>query len=407
SGSPVLAAFLDFSTAFDKVNHTGLLMKLRSAGLNDSLLKWFESYLEDRRIVTVVDDLSIEYAYCRADNAGCYHSAGTILSLPMISEKTKIKILRIDFSDPQAGKSACDRYAAVIKANVRRYLNEKHNITNAAEFVEAIHSYEGVKGVQSYECSLIRNPKPTKVTFPKITFVNNFGFEHDGIRVHRTWNVGVGKLLKWPLLDTPKAIGHLQCQPCSSTLQLSSIITVPKERKSLSDRSSIATTTTVEPAVQASRRKHRRQIERSSMRDMGMTMYHSKLGNTGVRSISSLQLEETTPADGEDTIRITPDRGWALSFFSRLKSIRGKQTETVVVDEVEEQDDDEFDDNQVVEETEQRHNLRNSMGISNEQSSPPAFSRNRAVSPDKRAGLTTDVRSAKKRSSSRKRTVVK
>ncbi|CAF0767298.1 unnamed protein product [Didymodactylos carnosus] len=72
------------------------------------------------------------------------------------------------------------------------------------------------------------------------------------------------------------------------------------------------------------------------------------------------------------------------SFFSRLKAIREKQTETVVVDEVEEEDDDEFDDNQVVEE--QRNNLRNSMGISNEQSSPPASSQNRAVSPDKRVG---------------------
>ncbi|CAF1109585.1 unnamed protein product, partial [Didymodactylos carnosus] len=89
------------------------------------------------------------------------------------------------------------------------------------------------------------------------------------------------------------------------------------------------------------------------------------------------------------------------------KSIRGKQTETVVVDEVEEEDDDEFYDDQVVEETEQRNNLRNSMEISNEQSSPPTFSRNRAVSPDKRNGSTTDVRPAKKRSSSRKRTVVK
>ncbi|CAF1487961.1 unnamed protein product, partial [Didymodactylos carnosus] len=105
--------------------------------------------------------------------------------------------------------------------------------------------------------------------------------------------------------------------------------------------------------------KHRRRIERSSMRDMD------------------------------------------------LKAIREKQTKTVVVDEVEEEDDDEFDDNQAVEETEQRNNLRNSMGISNEQSSPPASFRNRAVSPDKRAGSTTDVRPDKKRSSSRKRTGVK
>ncbi|CAF1125242.1 unnamed protein product [Didymodactylos carnosus] len=96
--------------------------------------------------------------------------------------------------------------------------------------------------------------------------------------------------------------------------------------------------------------------------------------------------------------------GLIRSFFSRLKAIREKQTDTIVVDKMEEEDDDEFDDNQVVEETEQRNNLRNSMGISNEQSSPPACSRNRAVSPDKRAGSTTDVRPAKKRSSSRKRT---
>ncbi|CAF1138555.1 unnamed protein product [Didymodactylos carnosus] len=98
--------------------------------------------------------------------------------------------------------------------------------------------------------------------------------------------------------------------------------------------------------------------------------------------------------------------GLIRSFFSRLKAVREKQTETVIVDEVEEEDDDDFDDNQVVEETEQRNNLRNSMGISNEQSSPPASSRNRAVSPDKRAGSTTDVRPAKKRLSSRKRTGV-
>ncbi|CAF1071012.1 unnamed protein product, partial [Didymodactylos carnosus] len=51
------------------------------------------------------------------------------------------------------------------------------------------------------------------------------------------------------------------------------------------------------------------------------------------------------------------------------------------------------------EETEQRNNLRYSMGISNEQSSPPASSRNRPMSPDTRAESTIDVRPAKKRSS--------
>ncbi|CAF1520534.1 unnamed protein product [Didymodactylos carnosus] len=90
-----------------------------------------------------------------------------------------------------------------------------------------------------------------------------------------------------------------------------------------------------------------------------------------------------------------------------LQLLPSNKQKTVVVDEVEEEDDDEFDDNQVVEETERRNNLRNSMGISNEESLPPTSSRNRAVSPDKRAGSTTDIRPAKKRSPSRKRTGVK
>ncbi|CAF1472587.1 unnamed protein product, partial [Didymodactylos carnosus] len=65
------------------------------------------------------------------------------------------------------------------------------------------------------------------------------GFEEHGIRVHRAWNVGDDKLIKRRLLDIPKAIGHLQCQPCSSKSQLSFIRPVSKERKALSDRSSI------------------------------------------------------------------------------------------------------------------------------------------------------------------------
>ncbi|CAF1474329.1 unnamed protein product [Didymodactylos carnosus] len=92
--------------------------------------------------------------------------------------------------------------------------------------------------------------------------------------------------------------------------------------------------------------------------------------------------------DLEDRFYFTPAEflrpGLIRSFFSRFKAIREKQTETVVVDGLEEENDDEFDDNQVAEETEQRNNLRNSMGISNEQSSPPASSRNQIKEPDQR-----------------------
>ncbi|CAF1357270.1 unnamed protein product [Didymodactylos carnosus] len=41
--------------AFDRVSHAGLLMKLRNKGISDSMVKWLESYLTNRNIVTIVD----------------------------------------------------------------------------------------------------------------------------------------------------------------------------------------------------------------------------------------------------------------------------------------------------------------------------------------------------------------
>ena len=40
--------YLDFSKAFDSVDHDILLYKLQRHGVNGSLLRWFESYLNDR-----------------------------------------------------------------------------------------------------------------------------------------------------------------------------------------------------------------------------------------------------------------------------------------------------------------------------------------------------------------------
>ncbi|CAF1368689.1 unnamed protein product [Didymodactylos carnosus] len=44
-----------FSKAFDRVPHDGLLLKLESTGLSKQLLLWMESYLSNRKIITVVE----------------------------------------------------------------------------------------------------------------------------------------------------------------------------------------------------------------------------------------------------------------------------------------------------------------------------------------------------------------
>ena len=41
--------FLDFAKAFDSVLHQRLLLKLKAYGINDSMLKWFSSFLTTRR----------------------------------------------------------------------------------------------------------------------------------------------------------------------------------------------------------------------------------------------------------------------------------------------------------------------------------------------------------------------
>lgn len=52
------AIYTDFSKAFDKVNHTLLVNKLREFGLSERLLKWCSSYLHGRSSTVVIDGYS-------------------------------------------------------------------------------------------------------------------------------------------------------------------------------------------------------------------------------------------------------------------------------------------------------------------------------------------------------------
>ena len=51
------AILLDFSKAFDKVDHEGLLLKLEHLGISGPLLKWIRSFLVGREQRVVVDGM--------------------------------------------------------------------------------------------------------------------------------------------------------------------------------------------------------------------------------------------------------------------------------------------------------------------------------------------------------------
>lgn len=138
----------------------------------------------------------ISTAYIRQDNAGCYHSSLMIASCQLM--KKNISIRRADFSDPQGGKGACDRKAASIKAHVKRYINEGHDVQNAQDFRDAILSEGGLNGVRVALVDADDTEIKAKVPQVKVTgisFLNNFEFSDKGVKAWKAFEVGEGKFL--------------------------------------------------------------------------------------------------------------------------------------------------------------------------------------------------------------------
>ena len=64
-GNEVRAVFLDISKAFDRVKKC-LIAKLRSIGINGSLLLWFESYLTGKQQRVIIEGTSSEWRNVKA-----------------------------------------------------------------------------------------------------------------------------------------------------------------------------------------------------------------------------------------------------------------------------------------------------------------------------------------------------
>ena len=58
NGNVVGVVYIDFQKAFDTVSHEILIYKLQAMGLSGDMLKWFISYLKDRRQFAVVNSCS-------------------------------------------------------------------------------------------------------------------------------------------------------------------------------------------------------------------------------------------------------------------------------------------------------------------------------------------------------------
>lgn len=80
----------------------------------------------------------LKKAYIRSDNAGCFHSYSSVFGIIGINRESPISVSRVDFADPQGGKSICDRRAAHLKSTVAKSVNEGNDVRTASEFLAAI-----------------------------------------------------------------------------------------------------------------------------------------------------------------------------------------------------------------------------------------------------------------------------
>ena len=134
----------------------------------------------------------IQRAYFRQDNAGCYHSATTVLAIPAIQSSSGVSVLAVDFSDPQGGKGPADRMSATCKNHIRRHINEGHDVTSAPQMRDAILSHGGVGGVRVAVVEAAIPDTPDHKKIPGINKLNNFEYQGDIIVARRAYGIGEG-----------------------------------------------------------------------------------------------------------------------------------------------------------------------------------------------------------------------
>ena len=132
----------------------------------------------------------------RQDNVGCYRSGATIIGASKASQFHGVKVKRLDFSDPQAGKGACNRKAATIMAHMRIHLNEGNDIENASQMVDAMRSSGGVSGLHVTLCEMANPRTSAIIKFDGASRVSNVEYGEDCITTWKAYGIGPGKTVK-------------------------------------------------------------------------------------------------------------------------------------------------------------------------------------------------------------------
>ena len=159
---------------------------------------WFAvaSILENVLQVIKENNQDICRVYLRSDNAGCYHNAYLISSLPDIGRRTGLQILRYDFSEVQSGKDICDRKIGTMKSHINHWINEKNDVTTAEQLKQALDSHGGIVGCRIAVCKVNEQRKNAEnIKLDGISYFHNFEFNYWEVCVWKAYSIGVGKVI--------------------------------------------------------------------------------------------------------------------------------------------------------------------------------------------------------------------
>ena len=108
-----------------------------------------------------------------------------------------ITVTRYDFSEPQQRKVVCDWVLCPMKAAIRKYCAEGHDIMNVGAVHETLKE-RPVKGTTAAVAILDESSKILEVQkIKQFSELYNFRYKGSGIRVWKAYAVGVGRLIPW------------------------------------------------------------------------------------------------------------------------------------------------------------------------------------------------------------------
>ncbi|GMS82612.1 hypothetical protein PENTCL1PPCAC_4787, partial [Pristionchus entomophagus] len=127
----------------------------------------------------------------RSDNAGYYHSAPVMASIPKIANEAKIDIASWSFSESQSGKSSPDRYASYSKTIMRTFMSKGNNIDTHEQMFTALTTGKQLRGVSVHLGTVEFEPLP-KTQIKGISGLGHFEFNDDAISAWKFRGIGEG-----------------------------------------------------------------------------------------------------------------------------------------------------------------------------------------------------------------------